>query len=373
MNHSFTKRHTVGATGRKQAGLTVIEMLVALTIGGLLIFGATQAYVDSRNAYAINESVSRMQETARYAMSVLEPEIRMSNYWGLMKGAETISGKRKATDIRDAFGGNAAIVCGPNFALDLENNVYGWEATYGAGCPAFSAAQAGGGPMTNADTFVIRRASVTQSAPPMAAGPLRICSSRVAGILVQDTTDPACAAAGGANPTAQINDLIVNFYYIDRNSAGAPGVPSLRRYFLTATPDLLDEEVISGVEDMQVQYGVDRNGGIGLQGGAVTQYLNAGPALDALLTAANPAQIVSVRIWLLVRAETPEGGFTDERIYEYGSRLRVNGITGNLLTVADANKAYQPSLNADNTFTSVKRYRRVLVSRTINVRNALGT
>jgi type IV pilus assembly protein PilW len=372
MNHSFAKQRTAPA-GRKQTGLTVIELLVALTIGGILIFGATQAYVDSRNAYAVNESVSRMQETARYAMSVLEPEIRMSNYWGLMKGAETISGKRRATDTQDAFGGNAAIVCGPNFALDLENNVYGWEATYGAGCPPFSAAQPGGGAMTNSDTFVIRRASVSPSTPPLAAGPLRICSSRVAGILVQDTADPACAAALGANPTAQINDLIVNFYYVDRNSDGAQGVPSLRRFFLNAVPDLRDEEIISGVEDMQIQYGVDRNGGIGLQGGAVTQYLNAGPALDALLTAANPAQIVSVRIWLLVRAETPEGGFSDDRIYEYGSRLQANGITGNLLTVADATKAYQPSLNADESFASVKRYRRVLVSRTINVRNALGT
>ena len=35
--------------GRARArGVSLIELLVAVTIGGLLIFGATQVYVDSR-------------------------------------------------------------------------------------------------------------------------------------------------------------------------------------------------------------------------------------------------------------------------------------------------------------------------------------
>ena len=69
------------------AGLSLIELLVALAIGAVLIFGATQVYVDSRNAYGVNETVARLQETARYAMSVIESDVRMANYWGLLKGA----------------------------------------------------------------------------------------------------------------------------------------------------------------------------------------------------------------------------------------------------------------------------------------------
>jgi type IV pilus assembly protein PilW len=368
MNTFFKHRHASFRMRRHQAGLTLVEMLVAMAIGGILIFGATQAYVDSRNAYNVNENVSRMQETARFAMSVLEPEIRMSNFFGLQKGAEAIEGKKgSALPADSAFGGDAATQCGTNFGLDLQNNVYGWEASYGAG-PGCAAA--GTGAMPNADTFVIRRASVTESAPPLNAGTLRICSNRSSGALVNNTAGAECSAAFDPEPTVQINDLMVNFYYLARDSDGLPGVPSLRRYFLTPNPDFREGEIISGVEDMQVQFGVDRTGGAT---GAATQYLNAGPVLDGLLNATNPAQIVSVRIWLLVRSETAENGFTDDKIYEYGSRLRANGITGDLLNVADANKAYQPSLNADDTFTSVKRFRRVLVSRTINLRNALGT
>jgi len=46
-----------------------------------------------------------------------------------------------------------------------------------------------------------------------------------------------------------------------------------------------------------------------------------------LTNAAAPAQIVSVRIWLLVRSDSPESGFTDDRTYEYGDRLTNNGTT----------------------------------------------
>jgi hypothetical protein len=75
------------------------------------------------------------------------------------------------------------------------------------------------------------------------------------------------------------------------------------------------------------------------------------------------AQVVSVRIWLLVRAENPEVGFRDNRTYEYGDRLTATGTTADLNAANAAGRAYRP---ADG-------FRRMLVSRTIQLRNALGT
>ena len=49
----------------RSRGLSLIELLVALAIGAVLIFGATQVYVDSRAAYGVNETVGRLQESAR--------------------------------------------------------------------------------------------------------------------------------------------------------------------------------------------------------------------------------------------------------------------------------------------------------------------
>ena len=367
----------------RAAGLTLVELLVAMTIGLVLIIGATQVYVDSHAAYAVNETTARLQENARYALSVLEPDIRMSGYWGLTNVSDGITGIAQPTDAQSALGAPAASTCGVNFPLLLGFPVQGTNDSYAATCAANSAA------MPNADTITVRRASTITVPPATASGPLRICSTRTSGLLVTDISGAFCQ-----DVNAQINNLIVNLYYVDQSSSQA-GVPSLRRKALngaaactapvSAAPCFQDDEIVPGVEDLQVQYGVDLSGGFpppsgaaSDTSGAASEYLNAGAALTNLLNpppaipATTPAQIVAVRIWLLVRTDAPEAGFTDDRIYEYGDRLAANGTTGDLTNLADSTKAYQPSLSTDNSFTGVKHYRRLLVSKTIQIRNALA-
>jgi len=362
MKSQLRSNHRSPIVPGRAAGVTLVELLVAMTIGLVLIIGATQVYVDSHAAYAVNETTARLQENARYALSVLEPDIRMSGYWGLTNVSDGITGEALATAAQVVgFGAPAASTCGVNFPLLLGFPVQGTNDSYTATCAANSAA------MPNADTITVRRASAVTVPPATASGPLRICSTRASGLLVTDITGSFCQ-----DPNAQINNLIVNLYYVDQSSSQA-GVPSLRRKALNAGPAFQDDEIVPGVEDLQVQYGVDLSGGYGAANGAASEYLNAGAALTNLLTNATPpAQIVAVRIWLLVRSDAPESGFTDNRIYEYGDRLTANGTTGDLANLADSTKAYQPSLSTDNSFTGVKHYRRLLVSKTIQIRNALA-
>src|SRR5437879_7366528 len=243
----------------RAAGLTLVELLVAMTIGLVLIVGATQVYVDSHAAYAVNETTARLQENARYAMSVLEPDIRMSGYWGLTNRADAIGGiALLPTDAQLALGAPAASTCGVNFPLLLGFPVQGTNDSYTATCAANSAA------MPNADTITVRRASAIIVPPASASGPLRICSTRTSGLLVTDITGSFCQGAD-----AQINNLIVNLYYVDQSSSQA-GVPSLRRKALNAGPAFQDDEIVPGVEDLQVQYGVDLSGGFPPPSGAAT-------------------------------------------------------------------------------------------------------
>ncbi len=366
MKSQLRSNHRSPGLPGRAAGVTLVELLVAMTIGLVLIIGATQVYVDSHAAYAVNDTTARLQENARYALSVLEPDIRMSGNWGLTNYSDGIGGEALPTDAQSALGAPAASTCGVNFPLLLGLPVQGTNDSYAATCAASSAA------MPNADTITVRRASAITVPPASASGPLRICSTRTSGLLVTDITGTFCQ---GVN--AQINNLIVNLYYVDQSSSQA-GVPSLRRKALNAGPGFQDDEIVPGVEDLQVQYGVDLSGGVpGPTSGAASEYLNAGAALTNLLNPppaippTTPAQIVAVRIWILVRSDTPESGFTDDRTYEYGDRLTNNGTTGDLTSVADNTKAYQPSLSTDNSFAGVKHYRRLLVSKTIQIRNAL--
>ena len=333
---------------RNCQGLTLVELMIATALGAFLILGAVQVYTDSRKAYDVYQTSARLQETARYAMSIIEPDVRLANYWGLLKGAGLINGaadQGALTAAAGALAGAAAISCGKNFSVDLGTFVQGDNDNYGLACAAYN-----GRPVVSADTLTVRRAATTVSAVPAATvGPLRVCTSRISGQLVNVAT--GCVAA----PAGQVADLIVHGYYVARDSTQAANVPALHQWSLTPTPTFVDNEIISGVEDLQVQFGIDPTGTTGI----ATQYVDAfGPAL---LPAG--AQIMAVRIWLLVRSDVIEVGFTDNNVYQYGNRATAIGTVANLNVAGAAGRAYAPA----------DRYRRLLVSRTIMLRNALGT
>jgi type IV pilus assembly protein PilW len=376
-----TPMHNYGrcTARRAQAGLSLIELMVALVIGAVLIFGATTVYTNSSKSYGVSESVSRLQETGRFAMSVIETDVRMANYWGLLKGASTIGGQAAQTAAAAAVATSAALtICGTNFAVDLNTSLQGdndayilstgnpLTATRKAGCdtlPDFSSGVAWQTtPVVTADTLTVRHASVIAGGVP---GVLQVCTSRVAGRVMSDGGGAAAAIPCAAAPAGQIDNLFVNAYYIDQNSQQRAGLPSLRRKILTSiggVPQFRDQEIIAGVEDLQIQFGIDPSG----TSGVATRYVdpNAVPA---------GAQIVAVRIWLLVRGDTGENGFTDSRIYQYGDRLQATGVTGNLNSPGGAGLAYRPSASADGSFNGPQHARRLLLSRTIGIRNALGT
>jgi type IV pilus assembly protein PilW len=313
------------AVRKQEQGLSLIELMVALTIGSLLIAGTVFVYIQSRNSYGVNETVARLQETARYALSVIEPDVRMSSYWGLVNDPELINNRARQNEpVAAVAPGAAANACGNNFAVDLYTTVEGSDNGYPFPCPAGP----GGVASATSDTLTIRRATATATAA--AAGRLKIYSTRAIGQIFNNA-----AAPGPLAPMGRINDLIVNAYYVSRDSDERAGLPSLRRKSLINGPAFQDQEVIPGVEDMQVQLGIDPTG----LGGTATQYVNPDDAI------APEAQVVSVRIWILVRSDNPEVGFTDNRVYNYGNRVN-----------------YAPN----------DGFRRVLFSRTVQVRNSLG-
>jgi type IV pilus assembly protein PilW len=299
--------------------------MVALVISLVLIGGAIQVYVYSRKNYDVNEGVVRLQENARYAISIIEPDVRMANSWGLLKGFIEVAPGLPDTNCGADFARNAAV------SLDGSNNEY----TFGCAAP--------GGAVATADTLIVRRASIVPATA--TSGRLLVCSTRTQAQLVQDSA--ACTAA----PTGQVNDMIVNGYYIGHDANYRLDLPTLRRYALAAPDRLDDVEILPGVEDMQVQFGVDPTGTTGV----ATRYVNPGEVPAS-------AQVVSVRLWLLMRSETPEQGFTDRHVYEYGDRAQSNGTTGDLNDADGATLAYLPN----------DSFRRLLVSRTILIRNAVG-
>jgi type IV pilus assembly protein PilW len=287
--------------------MTLIELMVALAIGAFLMIGAITVFVQSRTTFRITESISRMQENARFALEALEPDIRMAHYWGLTTDTVSIQG-RVAPAGANNFGRTPCGADGPRVlavAVGGTNNAYGFGA-----CAAFSGAQ------PNADTLVIRRVSEDPETLPLTgAATLRIQSMRspAESLIFTGTTVP-----GGifTATNSQTHRLIANGYYVDRSSTllGA-NVPSLRAKVLQATGVIADQEIVSGVEDLQVQLGLDMDPD-GDDSGSVDRFVD----IDDPLAANINAVVLAVRIWIRVRAERPENGFTDTTNYVYADQ-----------------------------------------------------
>ncbi len=326
-----------------QRGLSLVELMVALSIGTFLLAGAITVFGKTRDLYRTNDAAARLQETARYAMSTIEADLRMANYWGLMSRADLIENgpaldpaNPPAVDPGYALPAELAPYagainqCGAMWAVKLPAYVEANNDAYGYNCAAFGAA------MPGSDQLTIRRAStqiIAAGALAASAGQIKLQTSRVQGSLFASGALPA----GYLPPLSETRALIANGYYVDQNSDERAGTPSLRRKQLDVAGGatvLGDLQIVPGVENLQIEFGAD-----------LDQDQNADYFVQP--NAAIPAgdQIVAVRVWLLVRAEQPEVGFIDGRTYDYASR------TG-------------PAV-----YTPADGFRRVLVSKTVALRN----
>lgn len=290
---------------RRATGVTLVELMVALAIGSFLIIGAVQVYNQSRQAYVINDSIARVQETAQFAMDTIEADLRMASNFGRTSRSDMILGRSLSVD-PNPKGLAVPPDCGPTWVLDLERPVEGSNNTYALACAA------NGGSQPDSDTVTVRRATVAPVDPDGTR--LQIQSTRIHGEIMDDGARPS----GFDAVTSQTHNLIVNSYYVAADSALIPGVPTLRRKTLGSTGGAAaidDIEVAPGVENLQLQFGVDMDGD-----NTVDRYVNpADPIIDPSAAGFVPAaKVLTARVWLVVRSLSPELGIVDLADYEPG-------------------------------------------------------
>jgi type IV pilus assembly protein PilW len=312
----------------QQSGMTLIELMVALAIGSFLMIGAMTVFMQSRTTFRVTESVSRLQETARFALDAIEPDVRMAQYWGLTTRSSAIVGAALPT----AAPGMGPATCGNNWTINLLQAVQGSNNGYTWACAGVAPVE------TNSDTLIVRH--VTDDVVVPAAGRLTIATLRNSGRIFNTAVIPAFDFPA---TRSEVHGLVVNGYYVRRATATTP--PALRRKFLQTNGAIADEEVIAGVEDMQVQFGIDTDVAGAANRGSIDRYVNTNnPIIDPTNAAwVMDDEVLAVRIWLRVRAERAENGFTDTANYVY------------------ADQAVGPFNDG---------FRRVLVSKTIYLRNA---
>jgi len=291
---------------REQCGLTLVELMVALAIGSFLVIGSVQIYSQSREAFIINESIARVQETAQFAMDTIEADLRMASNWGRTSRGLAIENRSIGGNANPKPLTNVPTGCGADWVLDLGMPIDGANNVFNLPCAALGGAQA------SSDLITVRRATVNPQ--PLQAGRLQIQSTRIGGEIFDDGAVPTLFSPADS----ATHNLMVSSYYVSANSDLIPGVPTLRRKSLVVTAgvsSIVDVEIAPGVENLQVQLGIDVD-----EDNTVDRYVNPGDDIYNPTAAGYVpgARVITARVWIVVRGVTRENGIIDTYVYQPG-------------------------------------------------------
>lgn len=64
----------------RQAGLSMIELLIGLAISSFLIIGVTQVFIDNKRSYVFQENQAGNLENSRFALNYLEQELAKAGF-----------------------------------------------------------------------------------------------------------------------------------------------------------------------------------------------------------------------------------------------------------------------------------------------------
>lgn len=71
---------------RRQSGFTLIELMISLALGLLVVAAASGLFIANRQVYAANETINRMQESARTAFELMSRDVREAGATPCMSG-----------------------------------------------------------------------------------------------------------------------------------------------------------------------------------------------------------------------------------------------------------------------------------------------
>jgi type IV pilus assembly protein PilW len=70
-------------SSRRQSGFTLVELMVSITIGLILLAGIVQVFLANKQAFKLQQGVSRGQESGRTSMFLLSRTVRQAGYYQL--------------------------------------------------------------------------------------------------------------------------------------------------------------------------------------------------------------------------------------------------------------------------------------------------
>lgn len=337
---------------RRQAGLTLVEFMVAMAIGLILVAGIAVLIARQSSSHAELENSSRQIENGRFALTLLQADIQHAGFYGQFSGSLPAP-----TALSNPCDNSTAAIMDTALSLPMQ----GYDAPASVPAP-LSTCLPDANHVPGTDILVVRRLEADDAPPAL--------TSLVAGqFYVQDTPtakitglgpDPTPAAPSlytltqkdGVTP-AEIRKYIERIYFVSPCNIYATGattctaaadggkpVPTLKRLELTVSGGasaFTTVPLVEGVENMQLDYGIDNVG----NGVAATPFVTA-PAL------ADWPNVVEIQISLLVRNPRTSTDYTNQKSFSMG-------LSGTVGPFNDAYRRHAYSLNVRVTNIAARR------------------
>lgn len=62
----------------RQAGFSLVELMISLVLGLIIVGGAVNAFISSKQTYTLQEAMSRVQESGRFALDLMAKDLRLA-------------------------------------------------------------------------------------------------------------------------------------------------------------------------------------------------------------------------------------------------------------------------------------------------------
>jgi len=295
----------------RQAGLTLVELMVALALGLLVAAASVAALVVARQGFTSVDSNSQLRENARFAASLIQ---RISVQAGFENAAYGLF-----TDPKDPglAGFDNAVVTTASLPGGLAHN------NRDSGCGTVTDTSC----VNGSDVLIVRYWGVSRAG-------------------VADGTMINCAGqAEPERPATDPDPRAYSIFHVVRSQSGEPTLACSYRDVTTSAWTTVP--LVSGVEGFQVLYGVDNvTPGAAPPAGAsgtdsvADRYLRAAQldvAGNAVATQNNWRRVRTLRIGMVVRgpvADTVSRAGTAASVPVLGAGFVDSSDTGSLLTTA---------------------------------------
>ncbi len=296
-------------------GFSLVELMVAITISLVLLTGLIQVFLSSKRSYQIQDSIARMQENGRYALEVLNKDLRLAGYLGGNADTTTIGAANTpngVTPITD--NGLCGSAVDTQWGRMLNRGVFGINEGIDGynGCITAADSTPNNTEYLNGDILTVRYAQPLElnDGENVDRGGFYLVSSPMGSALSLLNRNDTITTGGILDNPKTYNRVEAFAYYVGHQDTDCNGnatrTPALHRVFIEPDGTPRTEELVRGVENLQVQYGEDSDGD-----GTLDQYRNADDVT-------NWQSIQTIRLWLLVRDECPSPSYTNNNVYVMG-------------------------------------------------------